>query len=101
MTENEILDWAWRKIEGDPYHEQKILKIALCDSYQKKYTNILTMCLNAGLTAEQAEQVRLWKYHNKELDNYIFYTLYDYLAYKERDRYIRAVSIYYKQNSNL
>lgn len=33
MTEKEILDWAFYKVDGDPYHEQQILKIALCDSY--------------------------------------------------------------------
>lgn len=33
MTEKEILDWAFYKIDGDSYHEKQILKIALCQSY--------------------------------------------------------------------
>ena len=101
MTEKEILDWAFYKVDGDPYHEQQILKIALCDSYQKKYTDIFTMCKNAGLSPEQAEQVRQWKYHGKFLDSYIFYTLYDYLIGSERERYLKAVNLYYKQNTHL
>lgn len=98
MTEREILDWAFYNIDGNSYHEEKILKIALCDSYQKKYTDIDTMCKNAGLAPAQTDDVKRWKYHNKELDSYIFHTLYDYLVYKERDRYIRAIQVYYKQN---
>ena len=101
MTEQEILDWAWYKIEGNTYHEQKILKIGLCESYQKKYTHIDTMCKNAGLTHFQAEEVKQWKYHNKQLDSYIFYKLYDYFVYKERERYLNSVYLYYKQNTLL
>lgn len=54
------------------------------------------MCKNAGLAPAQTDDVKRWKYHNKELDSYIFHTLYDYLVYKERDRYIRAIQVYYK-----
>ena len=101
MTEKEILAWAFYKIDGNSYHEEQILKIALCDSYQKKYTDIETMCKNAGLAPAQAEEVKQWKRHNKFIDSYVFYTLYDYLVYKERERYLKSVNIYYKQNSQL
>ena len=101
MTEKEILDWAFYKVDGNSYHEGQILKIALCDSYQKKYTDIDTMCKNAGLAPGQAEEVKQWKKHNQQLDSYVFYTLYDYLVYKERERYLKSVNIYYKQNSQL
>ena len=101
MTEKEILDWAWYKIDGNPYHEQQILKIGLSDNFQKKYTDIDTMCRNAGLAPMQAEEVKQWKQHNKELDSYIFYTLYDYFVYKERERYLKAVNLYYKNNPHL
>ena len=33
MTERELLDWAWFKIDGNTEHEEQILKIALCDRY--------------------------------------------------------------------
>ena len=54
------------------------------------------MCKNAGLAPAQAEEVKKWKYHNRPLDSYIFYTLYDYFVYKERERYLKAVNLYYK-----
>lgn len=101
MTEKEILDWAFYKIDGDSYHEKQILKIALCQSYQQKYTDIDTMCKNAGLAPAQAEEIKQWKQHNKPIDSYVFYTLYDYLISKERERYLKAVYLYYKQNSHL
>ena len=98
MNEKELLEWAFYKIDGNNENEQQILKIALCQSYQKKYTDIQTMCKNAGLSPEQAEEVRLWKQHNKPIDSYVFYTLYDYLLWNERERYLKALNIYYKQN---
>ena len=100
MTDKEILDWAWHNIDGNNYHEQKILKIGLCESYQKKYTDIDTMCENAELAPMQAEEVKQWKYHNKKLDSYVFYKLYDYFVYSERERYLKSLHLYYKQISH-
>lgn len=99
MNEKELLDWVFYNVEGDLGKEGQILKIALCQSYQQKYTDLYTMCKNAGLAQGQAEEVKLWKQHNKQIDSYILITLYDYLVYYERERYLKAVYIYYKQNS--
>lgn len=54
------------------------------------------MCINAGLSLEAAEIVRRWKQHNQTADTYILDTLYDYLVYKERERFIKSLYIYYK-----
>ena len=100
MTEDELLDWHFHYVEGDISQERKILKIALCDSYQKKYTDIDTICKSAGLAPKQIEDVKRWKQHDTAIDEYIFYTLYDYLIYYERERFIKSLNIYQQQNSH-
>lgn len=99
MSEKELLDWCFYNVDGYPQKEWDILKIALCQKYQENYSDIQTMCLNAGLPQDAAEAVKRWKYHNQQADTYILNTLYDYLVYKERERFLKSLHIYYKQNS--
>lgn len=99
MNENELLNWSFQNVEGIIEKEAEVLKIALCQSYQNRYTDLKTMCKNAGLTPFQAEEVRKWKQNGHKLDTYIFYQLYQYLCYDERERFIRAIQIYKNQNS--
>ena len=99
MNEQRLLDWAFYNIDGDTSKEGEVLKIALCQSYQQRYTDLKTMCFNAGLTDYQVELVRKWKQHGGQLDSYIFYTLYEHLIYNERERYLKSLCIYYKQNN--
>jgi len=54
------------------------------------------MCKNAELPQDAAEAVKRWKYHNQQADTYILNTLYDYLVYKERERFLKSLLIYYK-----
>lgn len=98
MNENELLDWLFFNVDGDTLKEWSILKIALCRSFQQQYSDIESMCKNAGVSYA-AEDVRKWKQNNKQVDTYILDTLYDYLVYQERERFLKSANLYYKQNS--
>ena len=90
--------WTEKGIEREGINGKHFLKKS---TYTELNKAIDTMCRNAGLAPMQAEEVKQWKQHNKELDSYIFYTLYDYFVYKERERYLKAVNLYYKNNPQL
>ena len=98
MDDNTLVLWAYNHIEGDPEKECEVLKIALCQSYQKQYTDIETLCKNAGLGNGQAEMVKKWKQNGRIIPYYEIKILYDYICYYEKERFIRAVKAYYRNN---
>lgn len=85
-------------IDGDPIAEAGVLRIALCDKFQKEYTDLYTVCKSAGLYQSETESIRLWKYHHiGECSNEIN-RLLDYIQYYEPERFKKSLILYIKNN---
>lgn len=83
-------------IVGDPIAEAGVLRIALCDKFQKEYTDLYTVCKSAGLYQYETEAIRLWKYHHRgECSNEIN-RLLGYIQYYEPERFNKSLILYLK-----
>ena len=91
-------DWIIRFVDTDPEGQEEVLKIALCQKYQRDYSNLITLCENAGLGAERANTVKKWLYRN-DYYGYEEDILYEYIKENEPERYKKALTIYYNNRN--
>ena len=91
-----MIDRKWLEyyVDGNIEAEDQILKIALCRKYQEEYSDLQTVCKNAGLYPAEAEAIRKWKYHGRECYNNETGRLLDYIRWYEPERYDKALTIY-------
>lgn len=82
--------------DGDMNIQAEIVKIALCDKYQKQYTTLDEACRRARLYPDQIRKINAWKNHGIGNPINEINILFFYFQYEEQERYKRAVYLYEK-----